>query len=44
MDKWNTVNNLGLALRQKHIAFQRYFKEFRNDEAYIVQRIREDLK
>lgn len=41
--KRNKVNSMGLALRQKNIAFQRYFKEFRNDEAYVRQRIEEDL-
>lgn len=42
-DKWLVANRMGLALRQKNIAFQRYYKEFRNDEAYIRQRIQEDL-
>lgn len=42
-DYRNRTNNLGLALRQKHIAFQRYFKEFRNEESYVCERIREDL-
>lgn len=37
------VDRMGLALRQKNIAFQRYYREFRNDEAYIRQRVREDL-
>ena len=42
-DKQLVVNRMGLALRQKNIAFQRYFREFRNDEAYVRQRIEEDL-
>lgn len=37
------VDRMGLALRQKNIAFQRYYEEFRNDEAYIRERIGEDL-
>lgn len=37
------VDRMGLALRQKNIAFQRYYKEFRNDEAYVRERVREDL-
>ena len=37
------VDRMGLALRQKNIAFQRYYKEFRNDEAYVRERIQEDL-
>lgn len=37
------VDRMGLALRQKNVAFQRYYKEFRNDEAYVRQRVREDL-
>lgn len=37
------VNRMGLALRQKNIAFQRYYEEFRNDVAYVYERIREDL-
>ena len=37
------VDHMGLALRQKNIAFQRYYREFRNDEAYVRQRIEEDL-
>lgn len=38
--KWDVVNRLDMACRMKKIAFQRYFKEFRNDEAYVCQRIR----
>lgn len=38
-----SVNRMGLALRQKNIAFQRYYEEFRNDEAYVCLRIQEDL-
>ena len=37
------VDRMGLALRQKNIAFQRYYEEFRNDEAYVRQRVQEDL-
>ena len=37
------VDHMGLALRQKNIAFQRYYREFRNDEAYVRQRVGEDL-
>ena len=37
------VDRMGLALRQKNIAFQRYYREFRNDEAYVRERVREDL-
>lgn len=37
------VYRMGLALRQKNIAFQRYYEEFRNDQAYVVERILEDL-
>ena len=42
-DKQLLVDRMGLALRQKSIAFQRYYKEFRNDEAYVRERIQEDL-
>lgn len=42
-DYRTSTNNLGLALRQKNIAFQRYFIEFRNAESYVCQRVREDL-
>ena len=42
-DKQLAINRMGLALRQKNIAFQRYFREFRNDEAYVRERIQEDL-
>ncbi len=38
-----SVDRMGLALRQKNIAFQRYYEEFRNDEAYVRERIQEDL-
>lgn len=37
------VDRMGLALRQKNIAFQRYYREFRNDEAYVRERVQEDL-
>ena len=37
------VDRMGLALRQKNIAFQRYYREFRNDAAYGRERVREDL-
>ena len=37
------VSRMALALRQKNIAFQRYYKEFRNDQAYVCERIQEDL-
>lgn len=43
VDKWLAADHMGLALRQKGIAFQRYYEEFRNDEAYVRERIQEDL-
>ena len=42
---WERVKmeEMDMACRMKGVKFQRYFVEFRNDEAYIRQRIQEDL-
>lgn len=37
------MNQMERACRNKSIAFQRYFREFRNDEAYIRSRVSDDL-
>lgn len=42
---WERVkmDEMDMACRMKGISFQRYFVEFRNDEAYIRQRVQEAL-
>lgn len=39
----NAITQMERACRYKSIAFQRYFREFRNDEAYIRNRVADDL-